>query len=99
MINGQRLHQGSCCCTKRQISLYFSIEFAFYFFYIESNRYEQWTAPEYYQAANTNFQSNEEKRKKTVELENRREKLKGLLDAENKQYAKEIEGDFNVKLN
>lgn len=29
---------------------------------------------------------------KTVELENRREKLKKLLDAENQQYEKEIEG-------
>lgn len=71
----------------------------FYFFCTNSNRYEQWTAPEYYQAANSNFQSSEEKRKKTVELENRREKLKGLLDSENKQYAKEIEGNLYLLSN
>lgn len=61
-------------------------------FKIKFNRYEQWTAPEYYRTAASKFQNNEEKRKKSIELENRREKLKKLFDSETKQYAKEIEG-------
>lgn len=57
-------------------------------------RYEQWTAPEYYKSANSNFISSEDKRNKTIALESRREKLKKLLDDEKEQYAKEIEGNF-----
>lgn len=37
-------------------------------------------------------------RVKTNELENRREKLKKLLDSENQQYAKEIEGKIQILL-
>lgn len=55
-------------------------------------RYEQWTAPEYYQTANSNLQNNTEKQNRTVALEFRREKLKKMLDSEKEQYAKEIYG-------
>ncbi|XP_055323678.1 trichoplein keratin filament-binding protein [Sitodiplosis mosellana] len=55
-----------------------------------TSRYEQWTAPEYYKSANSNFQNSEEKRNKTIALDSRREKLKKLLDSEKEQYAKEI---------
>lgn len=55
-------------------------------------RYEQWTTPEYYRTAYSNFQSNSEKENKSIVLEKRREKLKIMLKAEKEQYAKEIEG-------
>lgn len=59
-------------------------------------RYEQWTAPEYYNTANSNFISNEEKCNKMKALESRREKLKNLLNTEKQQYAKEVEGKFPI---
>lgn len=59
------------------------------------HRYEQWTAPEYYKTADSNFMSNEEKRNKAKALESRREKLKKLLTTEKEQYAKELEGRFS----
>lgn len=95
-INGQRLRQGLVFLKHIKVNCIhkdLQIDFFFYFIIcIEFNRYEQWTAPEYYRSANSNFQNNEEKRKKFIELENRRKKLKELLDTENKQYAEEIEG-------
>lgn len=55
-------------------------------------RYEQWTTPEYYRTAYSNFQSNSDKQNKSIVLEKRREKLKIMFNAEKEQYAKEIEG-------
>lgn len=56
------------------------------------DRYDQWTGPEYYRLADENLRLSIESRNKTKALEERREKLKNLLEAEKEEYAKEIEG-------
>ncbi|XP_031626778.1 trichoplein keratin filament-binding protein [Contarinia nasturtii] len=63
-----------------------------------TTRYEQWTTPEYYQTATSNYHNSEEKRNRSVALESRREKLKRLLDTEKEQYAKEREELSKPKL-
>lgn len=54
------------------------------------DRYGHWTAPEYYQMAEENFQIDQEKKKKCISLEGRRENLRKFLARERLHYEDEM---------
>lgn len=104
MINGLKSHLGmsiillrTTTCSHPLLLALIVSSYKFYFpqkisFLSKIDRYDQWTGPEYYRLADQNLRVSTENRKKTKALEERREKLKNLFEAENEQYAKEIEG-------
>lgn len=61
-------------------------------------RYEHWTAPEYYQMAQENFQMEQEKQTKGVNLERRRECLRKLLMQEKQQHDEELKSEYNEQV-
>lgn len=65
--------------------------------HIFDSRYNNWTAPEYYEQATSNFQKELAEKEKREQLQARRDKLKQLLSAEQEMFNFEIEDKKNLK--
>lgn len=97
MINGRTSHRSSCCLN---IFLQQMFEMVLNILSVSDQkplfgsifRYEQWTTAGCYRAAEQSLRMNEGNRTQQKATEERRAKIKKLLDAEDKQYAKEIAG-------
>ncbi|CAD7092429.1 unnamed protein product [Hermetia illucens] len=56
-----------------------------------TSRFESWTDPEYYQQAEESLRKEKEKKLKEAKLEERRSKLRQLLNSENAKYQQELQ--------
>lgn len=64
--------------------------------FLNACRYDHWTSPAYYDNTDKKLRHTEEKRIQAKDLEERRAKMKKLINAENKQYADEIAGKLEL---